>query len=73
MAIALVVLAVLIAYGVYHSGIVALVLSLPDGNEDFVFTGECRGGGKMAESAIARSIPQKDRGTVPQGQSPSLT
>ena len=64
MALALIVVAAFAAYVVYHSDIVGLVLSLPDGNEDFVFTGECQGGGKMAESASLWSIPPKKLGTV---------
>ena len=57
MALVLIVAAALAAYAVYYYDIVGLVLSLPDGNEDFVFTGECQGGGKMAESVSLWSIP----------------
>lgn len=72
MAIALIVVAALAAYVVYHSDIVGLVLSLPDGNEDFVFTGERQGGGNLAESNNLWAIPPKRLG-APEGQSPSLT
>lgn len=40
MAIALILIIALTSYIVYHTNIVGLLLSVPDSNDDFVFTGD---------------------------------
>lgn len=69
MIIALIVITGLTGYVVFHTNIVALVLSLPGSNEDFVFTGDAQEG-KVAESAHSWPIPPKEQRTVPAGDSP---
>lgn len=52
MAIALILITALTSYIVYHTNIVGLVLSLPDSNDDFVFTGDVT----AAEGKVAAEV-----------------
>jgi hypothetical protein len=62
-------------YLIYRNNVVGLVLSLPDSNQDFVFTGD--GGGDCPCGTVPSSLAgmaQKKAGDGPRwGQSPSVT